>query len=109
MRSGLLKIERSGTRNWLPMPDHVHEWGPAFDNGYHGCLKCPEALTPEQAAARLNIVERLSLALVMSDEEMNAYEWCIERGPKAVDGDYACRLAQYIKNIKLAYAEPRPK
>ena len=48
-------------------------------------------------------LEELKTALVMSDEEMNAYEWCIEQGPQAVAGDYACRLAQYIRNVKLAY------
>lgn len=48
-------------------------------------------------------LEARDKALVMSDEEMQAYEWCIEQGPKAVAGDYACRLAQYIRNVKLAY------
>ena len=42
-------------------------------------------------------LEARDKALVMSDEERNAYEWGIEQGPQAVDGDYACRLAQYIK------------
>ena len=31
-----------------------HEWGPPFDNGYYGCLRCPCVLSPEQVTATLN-------------------------------------------------------
>ena len=36
------------------MSECGHVWGPRFDNGFYGCLNCPEVLSPEDAIRRLN-------------------------------------------------------
>ena len=88
------------------MTEYVCEWFCDFmEDGYWYCRHCDGALTPDEVKARLNATERLSVALVMGDEEIRAYEWAIKQKVQCTAADYTRTLAKYIRDVKLAYAD----